>query len=376
MNQKKFKFFDRDIEKIYIMLGDSCDMKCKYCFHSAEKMMYLDEKINPDIFPFIEQVALRQKTPLHIRYFGGEPLLYFDKIKYITEKLSHINGIYFSSITNGKKLSQEHIDFFNKYNFLISISWDGHQASEEYRLFNVFKEKKDLLFQLRQLEVLATFVNFLKIDDFLHDLEIINNEYFKIHGNIIGWSWAPIDDVGNQKQYLNGTPKELRKKSEELCNKMKKAILRKHKTPFDLSLIYALYSDICTLEPRNFGTSSDRLILEGSDNPTNYSIDLNGDFYQCHRYPKSSSKSVKLGNIYMHYYAYMQSYFSHNGFTEQCKRTGCKTCDINYFCKGPGPHICQESELRCCAIRYALYKPITELITWLQNGGIDEQIND
>lgn len=371
--QTKFKFFDRDIEKIYIMLGDACDMKCKYCFHNKTKLQYLDEKINEDIFPFIEQVAARQKTPLGIRYFGGEPLLYFDKIQYITERLSHIKGIHFSSITNGKSLKQEHVDFFNKHNFLISVSWDGHKASKSYRMFDVFEEKKSLLLQLNKLEVLATFVKFLRIDDFLNDLETINDEYFKLHGDIIGFTWAPIDDVGSQSEYLNGTPNELMKKSQAFCNRIKQAIIRKNKTPFDLSLIYALYSDLCTIEPRDFGTSAERLILEGSDNPTNYSIDLNGDFYQCHRYPKSSAKSVKLGNIYMHYYAYMQSYFSHNGFTEQCKRTGCKHCDINYFCKGPGPHVCQESEKRCCAIRYALYKPITELIKWLQAGGIDER---
>ena len=43
-------------------------------------------------------------------------------------------------------------------------------------------------------------------------------------------------------------------------------------------MIYALYSDLCTIEPRDFGTSAERTIAEGSDNPKIYSIDLNGDF--------------------------------------------------------------------------------------------------
>lgn len=46
----------------------------------------------------------------------------------------------------------------------------------------------------------------------------------------------------------------------------------------------------------------------------------------------------------MHYYAYMQSYLSQNKFAEQCARVGCYNCDINHFCKGPGPHVCEESE--------------------------------
>lgn len=371
----KTKFFDTDIDKVYILLGDACNMNCKYCFHNADNMQYLDEQINEDIFPFIETVASRQSSPLNVRFFGGEPLIYFDKLKYITEKLCHHKNIYFTTITNGKAITQDMVNFFNQHNFLVSVSWDGHRASKEYRGLDVFDDNKDLLLQLNNIEVLATFVEFLKINEFLYDLEELNNEYFEVHnGNgIIGFSWAPIDDVGSQKEYINGGYEALKAKSEKVCQRVKEAIIRKNKTPFDLAMIYALYSDLCTIEPRDFGTSAERTIAEGSDNPKIYSIDLNGDFYQFHRYPKSSSKSLKLGNIYMHYFAYMKNYLSQSEFTKQCARLGCKNCDINYFCKGPGPHVCQESEKRCCEIRYALYKPITELITWLQNGGIDEQ---
>lgn len=372
MNSKIKKFFDTDIDKVYIILGDYCNMKCKYCFHNNDVMPYVDEKINEDIFPFIETIASRQKSPLNVRFFGGEPLIYFNKMKYIIEKLAHVSNIFFTTITNGKSITQEIVDFFNKYNVMVSVSWDGHKASKEFRGFDCFDTNKNLLLQLKKIEVLATFVNFLKIDDFLSDLENINNEYFNIHGEIIGFTWAPIDDVGSQKEYLSKAMfNDLYKKSEEVCNRVKDAIRKKHKTPFDLVLIYALYSDLCTIESRDFGTSAERLIAEGSDNPKIYSIDLNGDFYQFHRYPKSSSKSKKLGNIYMHYYAYMQSYLSQNKFAEQCARVGCYNCDINHFCKGPGPHVCEESEKKCCRIRYALYKPIVNLIEWLQHGGID-----
>ena len=372
MNERIKRFFDTDIDKVYILLGDTCNMQCKYCFHNNDKMQYIEEKINEDIFPWIKEIASRQNTPLNVRFFGGEPLLYFDKMKYITEKLSCHNNIYFTSITNGKALTQEMVDFFNKYNFLISISWDGHNASKNFRGYDCFKENKNLIMQLKKVEVLATFVEFLKVDEFLNDLKEINDEYFNRHGEIIGFSWAPVDDVGSQKDYLTTAEfNQLRTKMEEICERTKTAIRKKDKTPFDLVLIYALFSDLCTIEPRDFGTSADRLIAEGSDNPKIYSIDLNGDFYQFHRYPKSSSKSMKLGNIYMHYFAYMKNYLSQDKFAEQCARVGCKTCDINYFCKGPGPHVCEESEKKCCRTRYALYKPICELITWLQNGGID-----
>lgn len=75
MNSKIKKFFDTDIDKVYILLGDYCNMKCKYCFHNNDVMPYVDEKINEDIFPFIETIASRQKSPLNVRFFGGEPLI-------------------------------------------------------------------------------------------------------------------------------------------------------------------------------------------------------------------------------------------------------------------------------------------------------------
>lgn len=64
----KTKFFDTDIDKVYILLGDACNMNCKYCFHNADNMQYLDEQINEDIFPFIETVASRQSSPLNVRF--------------------------------------------------------------------------------------------------------------------------------------------------------------------------------------------------------------------------------------------------------------------------------------------------------------------
>ena len=76
-------------------------------------------------------------------------------------------------------MTQDMVDFFNQYNFLVSVSWDGHKASKEYRGLDVFDSNKDVLLQLNNIEVLATFVEFLKIDEFLHDLEELNNEYFE-----------------------------------------------------------------------------------------------------------------------------------------------------------------------------------------------------
>ena len=50
------------------------------------------------------------------------------------------------------------------------------------------------------------------------------------NGNgIIGFSWAPIDDVGSQKEYINGGYEALKAKSEKVCQRVKEAIIRKTK---------------------------------------------------------------------------------------------------------------------------------------------------
>ena len=81
------------IKRITIILGKSCNLKCKYCIqHSTKNTIKDSPNINPDIYSFIEKFS--KKNSLTIRFVGGEPLLYFNKMKDIDnyfDKIVHPN---------------------------------------------------------------------------------------------------------------------------------------------------------------------------------------------------------------------------------------------------------------------------------------------
>lgn len=380
MNQiqisKETKFFDTDITVLHICLGAACDMKCEYCYHHTDTIAYKKPVINEDIFPFIEEMAQRQKNKeLIIRFFGGEPLVYYDEIKYVVERLAHLPNLQFNTITNGKQLTQDKIDFFNKHNFWLLVSWDGHSESLKYRHFDVFSENKNVILQINKLVIMATFVDFTKIDVFLGDLKTLNKEYYALHDNYIHWSWAPVDDTGSQTEFINNSNNKImlyQQKAKELCDKTKEAILKPDRDIWDMCLISAFIDDIGGISVSDFKDRNKRNRVQwGSDNPKTMSLGLDGNLYRFHRYLGGTSRAEKIGDIYMSYFEYLYNFFFDKEYIDQRAACNCDDCATNLLCFGPGPHIAKESVAKMCNIRHALYTPIVELIEWFCNGGLD-----
>lgn len=102
--------------KLVIRLGGNCNLACKYCHSSKSEYGY-----NPDIIEY-----MKRHRPTEVVFSGGEPLLYFDVIKLIVES----SGLecQYKITTNASVLTAEMVDFFNKYNFIIYLSYDGSRG--------------------------------------------------------------------------------------------------------------------------------------------------------------------------------------------------------------------------------------------------------
>ena len=94
--------------------GTGCNYSCSYCFEaSADKASVMTPEIANEVAEFICN-QLKDKpnaTELHIRWFGGEPLLYVNTIEIISQKVikyaQHNNIKYSASIlTNGRFLDE------------------------------------------------------------------------------------------------------------------------------------------------------------------------------------------------------------------------------------------------------------------------------
>lgn len=102
-----------------------CNLKCKYCYANIKNRklkVLLDEQIRKilDILSSLYEFIL-------IEFHGGEPLLYWEKIKDIVLMYHKRKNFYFGIQTNATLLTQEIINFIKKYFIRIGISIDGPQ---------------------------------------------------------------------------------------------------------------------------------------------------------------------------------------------------------------------------------------------------------
>lgn len=113
------------------IVTDDCNYQCSYCPQEKEEKFITVDLIKKAVdffYPLLE-------NPSTIVFYGGEPLICFDKIKeavlYIKKKNSSSlkkkerKQIDFSITTNGSLLTEEIFEFLNRHRFSVLLSFDG-----------------------------------------------------------------------------------------------------------------------------------------------------------------------------------------------------------------------------------------------------------
>jgi len=129
------KRFTNDILDITIVPTLSCNFNCTYCFQDGLPTYIMDDRTEDNIIDFIKLFKSNIKF-LQITWFGGEPLLVFDKIKSISKKLINEINIPFESniITNGYLLDENVIaQLDNLHIKFIQITIDGLEETHNTR---------------------------------------------------------------------------------------------------------------------------------------------------------------------------------------------------------------------------------------------------
>lgn len=126
--------FDETKYELVINPTMNCNFKCWYCYESHIKGSKMDSETMLKIINHIDYVIENNPSleDFQISWFGGEPMLYFDKVikpivKHAFDKCQD-HGIEFNSdfTTNGYLVREEMIPFFQEYNInLFQITLDG-----------------------------------------------------------------------------------------------------------------------------------------------------------------------------------------------------------------------------------------------------------
>lgn len=116
-----------------IVLTDSCNMRCKYCYQGKDKssnFMTIDKLRESLDFIFKNN----NEDKLSLSLFGGEPLLkkelLYETVRYVNEKYGNTK-VKYSTTTNCTLIDDEIINFFKENNFDVRVSIDGDKKTHE-----------------------------------------------------------------------------------------------------------------------------------------------------------------------------------------------------------------------------------------------------
>ena len=102
---------EQNIVDLCLVMNNTCNLACTYCYqnHSGNTEIS-NETLDKVAFALKDELAHSAET-IMVHFFGGEPSLSIDKIRYFSNKITKadINNIEYYMTTNGYKLDRESI---------------------------------------------------------------------------------------------------------------------------------------------------------------------------------------------------------------------------------------------------------------------------
>lgn len=344
----------RGIHTVFIMLGQECNLACKYCIQHEIKTVQLCHKINPDVISWIIDISKDRKEPVDIRFYGGEPLLFWQDIQEMVKALeeAHANAK-FSTITNGKLLTEAHVDYFNEHDFGVGISWDGVNSIKT-RGYNVMAEKEDMVMKLKNLTISTVLSEHNYPLALGRELDRLYKKYKELHQDNFGLALEEIEDMNGSVSHLIPEDEErVEKEIEELCEEVL------NDNELGIGFQGKRYWE-CVLY----------MALERIDNLSNYNhctaccgngisvqnVDLDGNLYLCH------NVTDKIGTIHDDFTTIFKNVIALDN-TKEFYKNQCHECEIDSICGGGCMLVPQKMRDKYyCRLRRAIYRPIMKAI--------------
>ena len=367
-------FLERNINTIFIMLGTGCNFNCRYCMQGTDlsSAKQLPITINEEIYSFIDDILDHQQNGLNLHFFGGEPFVYWDNIKKITEHFENNDKINFSCITNGSLITQEMADFMNVHDFIVTVSWDG-RSTLFTRGKDVFSDKKqkDILFSLSRLGLSGVLTSSITPMQLMDDFQTLDNEYRNIWDYHLHINMDELFDMGiKDKKLTQANYLDIR----EDMKVMTESYLRNAENPVtdDVfnSMLYCRHNLIhdMVMTVRDFVTKENKI----QQYPNHFSscgngisvlnIDVAGNLYSCH------NQFDKIGDIHTPYFVYLNRLLNLDR-TFDFYRDECSKCKVYPICRGGCKLIDIETRHETyCEMKKAVFEPVIDSLVQFGRG--------
>ncbi len=206
------------LSQLVFEVTDGCNLNCKYCAYSSMYEGYdnrefknLPFKIAKTAIDYVMDIRDSSPDinyPLTISFYGGEPLLNFSLIskviEYIKNKYSD-KKVRFGMTTNAMLLDK-YLDFITSNNFRLTISLDGDEKGQSYRIDHIGKNSFSRVF--RNIDLLKTlypvyFKNNVMFNSVMHNMNSAESTFDFIKRNFNKTPLlSPLNPVGIRKEKI------------------------------------------------------------------------------------------------------------------------------------------------------------------------------
>lgn len=331
-----------NVNRIYLMLGNECNLQCKYCLQHDIVDDQVCHAVHPAVYKYIANLQKHQQRPIGITFFGGEPLIFWEQIKEFVLRLS-ATDVKFGMVTNGKCLTQEKVDFINENNIGVGLSWDGYNTMET-RGYDVVKDKLDLLTQIKNLNITGVVSQENYPFDFVCAVDEFDKSYYDKNGRHVGINMDLIMDNCSNCGELTDIDFD---KWREQMDMVKSKAERVDAGELEYSTAKRIVASITSLSARKV----DVLSAKCGNGLTTLNIDMQGNLYQCHNTHR------KIGTIFEDSLTPIRRMMLIDP-TNYNYRTMCKGCSVLPYCRNGCMLMNQDTRKRYyCKLAQATYEP-------------------
>ncbi|MDD4296137.1 MAG: SPASM domain-containing protein [Ruminiclostridium sp.] len=315
----------RELDLIFALTLD-CNFRCVYCFQEHNKMVMTREIADKYLQYFNIKCKEDDTGYLRIAYYGGEPLMQFDMLRYIHERIDqNFLGVKkdYLIITNGYLLTKEKVNYFNSYSDFLSVqvTIDGPSYVHDKR--RPLKNGKGTFESIVEnivycSEKINTTIR-LNIDKkSLEHIKALFEELESYNLNKINITFDPEYVSANTSSNLN---------YQINCIPENEDVLKILKTFAETAHQYGYH---CSNETSEFPLGEPKYFYCNAFSGKHLVLAPEGDMYAC--LERIGDIGEKIGNI-------NESPIFNNRYNDWCSHSvllyeQCRECEINSFCGG------------------------------------------
>jgi len=319
------------IKAMCLHICHDCNLRCKYCFASTGsfggKRMFMSIEVAKRAIDFLIQSS-GTRVNLEIDFFGGEPLLNFDVVKYAVkyakeQGLKHSKKFRFTITTNALLLDNDKISYIDQNMDSLILSLDGRPEINDGMRIKIdgSGSHEAVLSKIMDVaKVMDPYKFHIRGTYTKRNLDFSNDVLYLAQLGFKQISVEPM--VGHKNSSYAITEQDLPiifKEYEKLAHMYVEMNKKAHKFNFFHFILDSNHSTCLAKKIKGCGSGFEYV-----------AISPDGDIYPCHQFV--GIEKFKLGNLFSDTFKKeISEKFKHSNI---CTKSDCINCWNKFYCSG------------------------------------------